>query len=113
MLWLVQAGGAGGQLTLVFGLVTLLNAALLARRPTARRRAIVAAMSRATLFAALAALSGGLLSTLVAATREPGALDTPLLAAGAAESLASPVLGFALVALAAMLEAIGARREEG
>ncbi|MFT3913993.1 MAG: hypothetical protein QM704_07730 [Anaeromyxobacteraceae bacterium] len=112
MLWLVQAGGAGGMLTLVFGLVTLVNAALFARRPDARRRGIVAAMGRATTFAAVASLCGGVLSTLLYATGE-GGVDVRFAAAGVAESLASPVMGFALVSLSAMLEAIGARREVG
>ncbi len=110
MLWLVMAGGPGGMLTLVFGLVTLVNAALLARRPDARRRGIVEAMRRATTFAGAASLCAGVLSTLLATTQE-GSPDVRIVAIGVAESLASPVLGFALVSLSAMLEAIAARRE--
>ena len=115
MTWLLRAGGVGGYVTFAFGLVTLLNAALLAARPNHRRRAIYQAMARATILSAVGSTAVGVLFTIqyvhAEGSQVAAAEAAQVLLLGCSESMASLVLGFVPASLAAMLEAIAARRE--
>jgi Na+/proline symporter len=88
-------------------------AAHFAARPDARREGFLAWMSAATLWATLAGVTSDVAATLyhtasVADADERGRLVLE----GLAESMSPAIVGFALLALVAMLVAVGRRRFE-
>ncbi len=100
-------------------LVTLVVAIRFAMRPAERTLAILRALCAATVFADLAAfflgLANGLSGLRMAADRaggNVGAVAQPIVVIGGViEALAGLVLGFAVVAVAWLLVAVGLRRQ--
>ncbi len=100
-------------------LVTLVVAIRFAFRPAERTLAILRALCAATVFSDLAAfflgLANGLSGLKIVAERSGGSLAAvthPLVVLGGViEALASLVLGFAVVAVAWLLVAVGLRRQ--
>ena len=99
---------------LAFGLVTLIAAIQLVRRPEAHKVRFIIAMGLATLFAAINGLAAGVATTFHYVTMDEelrrGPDYVPTLIQGLSESLANPILGFTLLTLAAFVTAIGLRR---
>lgn len=111
MLTLIKDGGAPMFPVLVFGFVTLLTAAYFAWRPADRHQGFIEWMCRATAWATV----GGIVSCLAAtfyntSSIEDGNLRARIITEGLAESMSPGIIGFALLALAAMLTAVGRRR---
>jgi len=101
-------------LTLAVGIVPLVMATVYLARPTERNLALMRPLSLAALFASVA---GGVLGAInvlsVVWTRELNTEAFKVMAAGSAESLVALLVGFASLALAWLLVAIGmGRRSE-
>jgi len=118
MLTLIRNGGLPMVFILLFGLSALGAAFYFAVRAERRTLGFVEAMGRATLFATLAATAADVGATLNAVARAwdaapPGAgpaTGARLLVEGFAESTSPGILGFSMLALVAMLTAVGRRR---
>ena len=101
-----------GLLTLILGLVPLVMAGVYVIRPTERHLALMRPLSLAGLFAALAGGVLGFINVLQFAwTRELTAETYRVMAVGAAESLVSMFVGFASLAVAWLLVAVGMGRQ--
>ncbi|MBI5440632.1 MAG: hypothetical protein HY900_05390 [Deltaproteobacteria bacterium] len=100
---------------LVAGVVTLGMAISIAVRPDERKVLAFRPMSACTVSAIAAATAAGLATTLTSAAGKPGGLVGPEatagLLAGLAESMVPPLVGFALLAVAWLLVALGLRRQ--
>jgi hypothetical protein len=113
MITLVQAGGPSMAAILLFGLVTLLASAHFAARPDGRREGFLAWMSAATLWATLAGVASDVAATLYHTTEvEDANRRAQLVLEGVAESMSPAIVGFAILALVAMLTAVGRRRRD-
>ena len=106
---LVVQAGPGVFAVLLFGAVTLLTAAWFAWRAEGRVRRFIDDMGKVILFATLTSLSVDVAKVLDLANRQPEQRGA-LLLAGLAESIAAPILGFAVLAMVYFLTAIGQRR---
>ena len=117
MLTLIHHGGIPMWFILVFGLVALAAAARYAIFPNAARSrpAFIQAMSATTLWATLACLAADLGMTGWRLTHTEEWRNDPnwhfILITGFAESMSPLVMGFALLALTALLVAVGRSRE--
>lgn len=99
-------------LTLILGVVPLVMAAVFVISPTERHLALMRPLSLAGLFAALAGGVLGFINVLrFAWTRELTAETYRVMAVGAAESLVSMFVGFAALAVAWLLVAVGMGRQ--
>lgn len=99
-------------LTLILGFVPLVMAAVYVFRPTERHLALMRPLSLAGLFAALAGGVIGLINVLrFVWTHELTAETYRVMAVGAAESLVSMFVGFASLAVAWLLVAVGMGRQ--
>lgn len=114
---LIRNGGVIPMMfILVFGLMGLGAAFYFAVRAQRRSLGFIEGMSRAVMFATLAATAADIGATLYAATGSWEKPDGgPALAAriameGFAESTSPAILGFSFLALTAMLTAVGRRR---
>jgi hypothetical protein len=100
-------------LTLILGVVPLVMAVVYVLRPTERHLALMRPLSLAGLFAALAGGVLGFINVLrFAWTRELTTETYRVMAVGAAESLVSMFVGFASLAVAWLLVAVGMGRPE-
>lgn len=97
-----------GLYGLVVGLATVFTAASFARRPQERTLAILRPLSASTAFTAVSAMLAGSATALKYAAE--GAPATQLMA-GLAEAAVAGVLGFAFLAVAWLLAAVGFRRQ--
>ena len=98
-------------LTLVVGVVPLVMSVVYAWRPTERPLALMRPLSLAALFAAMAGAILGSINVLSIVWTRPLTTDTyKVMAAGAAESLVSLLVGFASLTLAWLLVAVGMGR---
>ena len=98
-------------LTLAVGIVPLIMAVVYVSRPTERHLALMRPLSLAGLFAAIAGgVLGGINVLSVAWTRELTVENYRVMAVGAAESLVSVLVGFASLAVAWLLVAVGMGR---
>ena len=110
----IQAGGVPMWFVIVFGAVALVAAALFVWRPEARKVAVLRSLDNAVLWSAL----GGMVAAFAAVGYNvpvmPGIAksgDLPLiLLVGLAESMSAPILGFTILSLTALLQAVGHRR---
>lgn len=111
MVTLIRNGGASMFVILVFGLVTLASAAYFAARPDARHEGFLKWMSRATLWSTLVGLSTDIAATCYHTVDiiEPNE-RARVVQEGIAESMSPCIVGFAMLALVALLAAVGRRR---
>jgi hypothetical protein len=113
MLTLIRDGGWSMFVILAFGLAALLTAASYAIRPDPAREGFLQWMSRAVLWAVLCGLASNF-ATVCAVLAHDETLSTEMqrriLFEGSAESLSPAIMGFALLALVALLTAVGRRR---
>jgi hypothetical protein len=110
---LIKHGGPPIWVVLLFGLILLVDAILIARRPDERKLAFLRAMSLAQLFAMVAGFTAGVAKSIQGCRGLPPALKDqwPLFVAlGTSEALADIILGAAFLALAWFVAAIGVRR---
>ena len=108
----MRAGGVGMWVVLAFGLGTLVTAAMFARRPKESLLGFFRGLSKALVFAVLATLSTNLAATFYSvAKRFPEDPHRDVIAMmGVAESLSPAILGFAMLAIAWLVTAVGVRR---
>lgn len=100
--------------TVIVGLLSLGTAASFALRPGERKLAVLRPFSVATVFSAASSLCAGLgLALKSAANAHPNGTPAELqMAAGFAEAMVPPVIGFALLAVAWLLAGVGLRRQD-
>jgi hypothetical protein len=107
-------GGWSMFVIVLCGFAALATAAFYAVRPDERHEGFVKWMSRATLWAVLAGICSDFATVFHAICEmEDANRRTQILIEGAAESLSPGIMGFAMLALAAMLTAVGRRRLDG
>ena len=97
---------------LIVGLAAVVTAAGFAFRPQERTLAVLRPLSASTAFATVSAMLAG--AAMALKNGADGALSgeaLTLLVAGLAESAVAGVLGFALLAVAWLLAAVGFRRQ--
>jgi hypothetical protein len=110
---LIRDGGFGIWIVIVFGLICLGDAILIARRADERKLAFLRAMSLAVVGASLSGFTAGVAMAIRGTSRispehHP---DWPLLVLkGCGEALSIVVMGSTLLALAWFIAAIGVRR---
>jgi hypothetical protein len=104
-----QAGGFGMYEVAAFGLTVLIAAIRFAFRPDERQIPFMRAMTAATLLAIACAVSSDIATVFYSVPRlSENSADWPrLLLAGAFESLTPACLGFGLLSLAWVVQAIG------
>ena len=113
-MWLIIAGGVPMLFVAVFGLVSIAAAARYAYAPGDGRFSHIAALCASVAFASLAGFAADLMTVAVTVSgtdewSSAGNLPVYVLA-GFGESMAPLILGFSMVAGAAILTAIGLRR---
>ena len=102
------------RLTLLMCVVPLGMAVVYATRPTERNLAMMRPLSLAGLFAAVAGTLSGFINVLrLYWTRDPTPATYRVMAVGAAESLVPVLVGFACLAVAWLVVAIGLGRRSG
>ena len=107
-----QQASLFAKLTLILTFVPLVMAIVYAIRPTERNLALMRPLSLAGLFAALAGGVLGFINVLrFVWVRELTAETYRVMAVGAAESLVSMFVGFACLAVAWLLVAVGMGRQ--
>jgi hypothetical protein len=111
MLTLFRNGGWSMFVIVLFGFVTLATAAFFATRPDKKHEGFIKWMSRATLWATLCGAASDLAATLYFTTSIVDANERArTIEEGFAESMSPFIMGFAMLALAALLAAVGRRR---
>jgi hypothetical protein len=107
-------GGWSMWFVLAFGLLSVAAAAAFARRPRVTGERLVLDLSRATTFAVLSAVSLNLATVGARVPNVPEWANSPrvhlIVMEGISESLAPAILGFALLAFASIILAVGQRR---
>ncbi len=116
MVWLMRSGGLPIWVLALFGVWALVMAVLFLRRPELRRLEVVRLLSRATLYATVAAVAASLAAVMTRVPAHPEwatSPDLPLIVmTGLGEALAPAILGFGLLALTSFFAALGVRRIE-
>ena len=114
MLTLVQEGGFPIWFVLAFGALTLLCCARYAATPNIERLPLAGALSLATLFSTITAISADLAAVghhgPEFLAQHPGTEVYALVLQGGAESLSPAIIGFSMLTLAALLTALGCYR---
>jgi hypothetical protein len=113
MLTLVRDGGMPIWFVILFGLIALVDAVLIARRADARKLAFLRAMTLTVVFAMITGFAGGVAKSIHGCRGLPPArrAEWPFfLMLGTGESLAIVVMGSTLLTLAWFIAAIGVRR---
>jgi hypothetical protein len=114
MIEFIQAGGVPIFAVLLFGAITLLASALFAGKPSEAKVAFIRAMSVATIFATAAAVASSIAAVMSNVPNHPEWSKSPeihlIVMTGIGESMASAILGFAMLALAWLVTAVGVRR---
>jgi hypothetical protein len=111
MLNIIRDGGPPIWFILLFGLIALVDAVLIARRADARKLAFLRAMTLTLVFAMITGFAGGVAKSFGA--RIPPGREADfgrLILKGVSEALADVVMGSALLTLAWFIAAIGVRR---
>jgi hypothetical protein len=107
-------GGWSMFVVVVFGLISLATAAFYAARPDAKHEGFLRWMSWATFWAIMVGFCTDFSATFHAAARiEDLNTRSRIVIEGSGESLSPGILGFALLALTALLTAVGRRRLDG
>jgi hypothetical protein len=110
---IVRDGGVATLIVTLFGLIALVDAALIAWRPDERKLAFLRAMSLTLTFATVSGFTGGVAKSIAGCKHLPPARQAEwprLLMLGIGESLSVVVMGSTLLALAWFVAAIGVRR---
>ncbi|RYE95038.1 MAG: hypothetical protein EOO75_00365 [Myxococcales bacterium] len=94
----------------LFGLITLGSSAYFAAWPAPARVAFLRWMMVATGFATVQGMVWGMATVFHGLGSIPGEVPVKILFVGLGESLSLGILGFALLALGALLTAVGHRR---
>jgi hypothetical protein len=114
MLTLIRNGGFPMFFILAFGAIGLATSAWYAYRPNARSYAFLVWMGLATLFTTLMGLAADIGATCYHVARAM-TQDAPMwrawLVEGFAESMSPPIMGFAFLAMTALLTAVGRARD--
>ena len=114
MMEFLRAGGWGSWLVLLLGAITLYTAARFAWKADARRLSIIRALTAATIFSTLTAMTSGLVKVMSVVSSKPelrASGDAPYVALeGLGEIATLPTLGFSLLTLAWLFVAVGTRR---
>jgi hypothetical protein len=113
-MWIIAAGGVPVLFVIAFGLIGLATAARFAWSPGDGRIGHVAGICTAVAFASLAGFAADLMTVSVQVTGSEEwshSPDLPLIVlAGFGEAMSPLILGFSLVAVTALVTAIGLRR---
>ena len=110
MLTLLREGGMPTYFVVLFGLITLGSASYFAAWPVRPRVAFLRCMMVATGFATVQGIVGGVATVFHGLGDTKGDLPVRILLEGVAESMSLGIVGFALLALSALLTAVGHRR---
>jgi hypothetical protein len=113
MLNLLRDGGPPVWLILLVGVITLVDAVLIARRADARKLAFLRALTVTLVFAMISGFAGGVARSIGALSHLPPGRHTDwpfFLVKGIGEAMADIVLGSALLTLSWFIAAIGVRR---
>ncbi len=113
MLTILRSASMFALLTLVIGFAPLVAAIVYVARPSERNLALMRPLSLAGLFGAAAGTVLGAINALrIVWTRDLDVRAYHAMAAGAAESLVPVLVGFAALAAAWLLVAVGMGRQE-
>jgi hypothetical protein len=110
MLTLIREGGVPIWFVLLFGLVCVGGAIRFAVRPSASQVPFLQWMMGATLFFICSGTAADIGTTFHAVSGEAAATRTEALLIGLGESMSVGIMGFALLAIAALIIAVGHRR---
>jgi hypothetical protein len=110
MMKLMIEGGVPMWFVLLFGLISLLSAAYFAARPTTSALGFIRWMMGTTVFAILSGTFSAFGATFhyLSESKDPGSVK--ILYEGLGESMSAGTLGFTLLALSALLSAVGQKR---
>jgi predicted benzoate:H+ symporter BenE len=111
MVTLFRDGGWSMFVVVLFGFISLATAGFYAARPDAKHEGFIQWMSRATFWAILV----GICSDFATVCQNVGQIEDwnqrgRIVLEGTAESLSPGIMGFAFLALTALLAAVGRRR---
>jgi hypothetical protein len=112
MVEFMMAGGWSMWIVLIFGLATLVAAAVFVFRRDLGKLALVRALTLATVFAVCTGLCANVAAVM---THAAGRTDIPvhvMVMQGLAESLAPGILGFTMLSVGWLLVAVGTRRAQ-
>jgi hypothetical protein len=116
MIVFLRAGGVSTWLALAVGITILAAAVSYAWKPGEYKLARIRPLSLAMVFAALSGLASGLAATAHRLTTDGELARSPdfhlLLLTGIGEALVPAILGFAILAVAWLLVAVGLRRQD-
>jgi len=112
MVEFMKAGGWSMWLVLIFGLATLVAAAVFVFRRDLGKLALVRALTLATVFAVATGLCGNVAAVMHYAAGDTDAPVHVVVMQGLAESLTPGVLGFTLLSISWLLVAVGTRRAQ-
>jgi hypothetical protein len=114
MLEFFLAGGVAMLPILVFGVLAIVAAVAFARKPDERRFAMVRALSATTVFGTLAGVAACIGAVMTKIPSNPEWAHSPdlslIVMTGLGESMSPPIMGFALLAVAWLVVAVGWRR---
>lgn len=114
MMTFMRAGGYSMWIVLLFGIITVVTAAMFAYRPDEGRLGFVRAMTWAVVFATLSGVAADVAATFHKVANIPEmqqGLDIALYPMmGLSESMAPAILGFSMLGISWFITAIGIRR---
>jgi hypothetical protein len=111
MVTLFREGGWSMFVVVLFGLISLATAAFYAARPDAKHEGFLRWMSLATFWAVLVGICSDFATVFQNIHHIVDANErSQILLVGSAESLSPGIMGFAFLALTALLAAVGRRR---
>jgi hypothetical protein len=111
MVTLFRDGGWSMFVVVLFGFISLATAGFYAARPDAKHEGFIVWMSRATLWSILVGICSDFATVCQNINQiEDANRRSQILLVGSAESLSPGIMGFAFLALTALLTAVGRRR---
>lgn len=114
MMDFLRAGGFGMWVVLATGVFTLATSVLFARRPDERRMSMLRALTWATLFAVLTAVSSNVAAVMFKVPNHPEWSHSPdvhlIVMTGLGEALTPAIVGSAFLTLTWIVACVGMRR---
>jgi hypothetical protein len=111
MVTLFRDGGWSMFVVVLFGFISLATAGFYVARPDAKHEGFIVWMSRATLWSILVGICSDFATVCQNINQiEDANRRSQILLVGSAESLSPGIMGFAFLALTALLTAVGRRR---
>jgi hypothetical protein len=114
MLWIFKAGGFSSLFIALFGMISLIAAAINLRHPTRQRIDFIGLMSKATLYSVGVGICSCLAAVFVTVPKNEAWARSPnfhlIVMEGLGESMAPGILGFTLLSLTAFLTALSLPR---